>query len=103
MAYSNEQLTEMVNDLSMTDPQSLKLVLRKIVEKLPNEPIKTIPFMLGKLIVFKSSLSRNPKDIEPGDIIQGFWGVEFITAKFLGGNENELTNYKKLTITTDEN
>ncbi|MBB6499105.1 hypothetical protein HDF25_001246 [Pedobacter cryoconitis] len=56
MSYTNEQLTELVNEPGFLYPQSLKLALKK-----------------------------------------------FITARFHGGNRNQLTSFKKLTITTDEN
>lgn len=87
MSYTNEQLTELVNGLGFLDPQSLK----------------PIPLMLGQLVAFKSKTTRNNKEIEPGDVVMRFWENEFITTRFHGGNRNQLTNFKKLTITTDEN
>lgn len=92
MSYTKEQLTEMVNELPMSNETNLKFVLKKIIEKAPQH-LFDAPLRVGNLIVYKAKSNSDQLNIQPGDMVQGYIGSDFIAGTYTGGDVTEINNF----------
>lgn len=90
--YTKQQLTEMVAALSMTNEANFKFVLTKLIENTPDN-LYDAPLRVGKLLVFKSKNNDDQLKLQPGDMVQGYIGNDFVSGTYNGGETTDPNNF----------